>query len=163
MSKKGNRLTPKQEKFCQAIRNGKNYSDAYREAYDTKNMKMETINRASYTLFQNCKISTRISELRRIVEEKICYTAKNSFDKLNEIQQKALEMKRKLYIKDMAVPLEEETPDLKSAIRAEELKGKLNGLYVEEVKHTGLLPVINIDSKDVKESLKEIKDILDNL
>lgn len=163
MSKKEKKLTPKQEKFCQAIRDGKNYSDALREAYDTSNMKPETINRAAFDLMQNSKIIARIAELQRLVEEKICYTAKQSFDKLNEIQQKALEMKRKIYIKDMTIPLEEENPDLKSAIRAEELKGKLNGLYVEEVKHTGLLPVINIDSKDVKESLKEIKDILDNL
>jgi hypothetical protein len=32
-----------------------------------------------------------------------------------------------------------------------------------EVKHTGVMPVINIDSKDIKEGLKTIKETLDKL
>lgn len=156
MNLKGNKLTPKQEKFCQAIRNGKNYSDAYRESYDTNNMKMETINRNAFELFQNNKIKARIAELQRLVEEKICYTAKQSFDKLNEIQKKALEMKKKVFIKDMDFPLEEETPDLKSAIRAEELKGKLIGLYVDKIESTNINAEVDIDK--IKELRKQLND-----
>lgn len=156
MNLKGNKLTPKQEKFCQAIRNGNNYSDAIRESYDVKNMKPETINRMAFELMQNPKIIARIAELQRLVEEKICYTAKQSFDKLNEIQKKALEMKKKVFIKDMDFPLEEETPDLKSAIRAEELKGKLNGLYVDKVESTNIIAEVDIDK--IKELRKQLND-----
>lgn len=38
-------LTAKQEKFCQGVAKGLNYSDAYREAYNAGKMKPESVNR----------------------------------------------------------------------------------------------------------------------
>ena len=57
-------LTPKQEKFCQAVVRGSNQSDAFREAYDAKNMLPATINERACRLMQESKISTRVMELR---------------------------------------------------------------------------------------------------
>lgn len=57
------KLTPKQEKFCQAYIETGNASEAYRRAYKTENMKAETINRNAKALLDNTKIATRTAEL----------------------------------------------------------------------------------------------------
>lgn len=63
-------LTPKQEKFCnEYIRTG-NKSEAYRLAYDARNMADETINREAHELYNNPKITTRIKELRKELAER---------------------------------------------------------------------------------------------
>ena len=58
-------LTFKQEIFCQAVFQGKNYSDAYREAYNTDNMKAESIHQLASRLGAKVKVRSRISGLQR--------------------------------------------------------------------------------------------------
>ena len=58
------KLTPKQEKFCQFYIELGNASEAYRQAYHTKNMKPETVNRKAKELLDNGKITARTEELR---------------------------------------------------------------------------------------------------
>lgn len=57
-------ITDKEEIFCQAVVAGKNNSDAYRDAYVTGKMKLETINRRACELRQYGKITARIAYLR---------------------------------------------------------------------------------------------------
>lgn len=108
-------LTAKQEKFCQGVAKGLSYSDAYREAYNADNMKPETINRKAKELIDNGNITARLKELRGKIEEELKYSAKESFNKLKELQDKA-----------------EFNGNINAAIKAEELKGKLAGIYVEK-------------------------------
>ncbi len=58
------RLTPKQQKFAREYFRTGNASEAYRLAYDAKNMKPETVNRNAVELTQNSMIAARIDELR---------------------------------------------------------------------------------------------------
>ena len=51
-------LTPKQLHFARAVVSGCTMSDAYREAYNTSNMKPATINREAHTLMSTPKIAT---------------------------------------------------------------------------------------------------------
>lgn len=113
-------LTAKQEKFCQGVAKGLNYSDAYREAYNAGKMKPESVNRLATELMKDIKIKSRVDELKQKATEEIKYTVEDSFLKLSEIQ--ALAMKNK---------------KLSDAIKAEELKGKLKGLYVEKREISG--------------------------
>lgn len=64
-----NKLTVKQENFCQAYIRLGDKSAAYREAYNCENMKAETVNRNAFELFDNNKITTRILELQKQVAE----------------------------------------------------------------------------------------------
>ena len=57
-------LTAKQESFAQAIVDGLNQSDAYRHAYETGNMKPETVWNNAYMLMQDSEVSARIQALR---------------------------------------------------------------------------------------------------
>lgn len=68
-TKKGNsrRLTPKQERFCLEVAKGKNYSEAYRMAYNAERMRPESINRMACELMKNLKITSRIEEIQKQV------------------------------------------------------------------------------------------------
>lgn len=120
-------LTPKQERFCQCIVKGMSQTDAYKEAFDTLKMKEETIWSNASRLIKNSKVIARVEELKKGIEKELVYSALESFNKLKEIQELALVNQLK--------------PDLTNALKAEELKGKLAGLYVEKKDITA-----NIDS-----------------
>ena len=57
------KLTPKQEKFCQAYIETGNATEAYRQAYNAENAKDSTINRKAAEMFENGKITARLKEL----------------------------------------------------------------------------------------------------
>ena len=120
-------LTPKQERFCQCIVKGMSQTDAYKEAFDTLKMKEETIWSNASRLIKNSKVIARVEELKKGIEKELVYSALESFNKLKEIQELALANGVK--------------PDLTNALKAEELKGKLAGLYVDKKDITA-----NIDS-----------------
>ena len=58
------KLTPKQEQFVKSYIEEDNASAAYRAAYNTDNMKPETINERASRLLKEYKVSTRVAELQ---------------------------------------------------------------------------------------------------
>src|SRR5262245_6879236 len=58
------KLTPKQEKFCQKYIELGSAADAYREAYDAKNMKPVTIRRKAAELLAHGSVSARVRALQ---------------------------------------------------------------------------------------------------
>jgi len=56
-------LTDKQEAFAQAIFEGSNFSDAYRQSYDAANMSAASIHNEACLLVQNPKVSMRLEQL----------------------------------------------------------------------------------------------------
>lgn len=66
-------LTEKQERFCNYYLDTGSMSEAYRMAYDTSNMKPETVHRSAHSLMQYPKISTRVAEIKaqRAEESKV--------------------------------------------------------------------------------------------
>lgn len=112
------RLTNRQELFCIEISKGNTQKDAYIKAgYSTKNMKDETIRNNAYMLMQKSDIAARIKELKDPLQKKFEYTMEQSFEMFKKIQEMALNKE-----------------DLSNFIKAEELKGKLLGLYTDKVK-----------------------------
>jgi phage terminase small subunit len=117
-------ISSKQEKFCQEVIKGKSNYEAFINAGYATNGKRETIDNDAYKLTQKPVIIARLKELRIKIENKITealvYTAKQSFDKLNELQK-------------LAEANAEISPNsVNAALKAEELKGKLAKLYVEQ-------------------------------
>lgn len=114
----------KQEAYCKArALEGMNKSDAYRLAYDASNMKDETINVKACELEKDGKVTVRIDYLRsnltKDITDKLVYTAIDSFKELERLKGLSTGM---------------EKPDMKAAIKAEELRGKLANLYTEQIK-----------------------------
>ena len=113
-TKKIKKLTPKQEKFVEGIVSGKNPSEAYKQAYDTKQTPKEISVDAQKQL-KKPNIRLAIQERKAKIEEELIYTAKDSFANLSFAQEKAIE-----------------SGNIQAYLKAEELKGKLIGLYTEK-------------------------------
>lgn len=85
------RLTPKQEKFCLVYLETGNASEAYRQAYDAKDMKPLTVARSAHELMGNPKIEGRLAELRAPIIAKAQLTVEDLLIELEEARQLALE------------------------------------------------------------------------
>lgn len=68
------KLTAKQEKFAQCIADGMTQADAYRAAFDSKNMKQETIWSRASELMADSKVTARVAELKGKLESKALWT-----------------------------------------------------------------------------------------
>ena len=77
------------------------------------------------------EIKEYIAELRKKEEENFYYSRSMSFKKLEEAQRLALDRVFVKVTKDGEV-IETPAPDTNAFLKAEELKGKLNGLYIEK-------------------------------
>lgn len=111
---KKRKLTPRQEKFVEGIVSGKNPSEAYRQAYNTKQTPKEISVDAQKKL-KSPNIHLAIQQRKAKIEEELVYTAKDSFFNLELAQSEALAQ-----------------GNMNAYLKAEELKGKLLGLYTEK-------------------------------
>ena len=82
-------LTPKQERFCIEYFRCSNASEAYRIAYNSENMKENTIGRNAFELLQNNKITTRLDELKSKVAKRVIATKERAAEVMSEILEEA--------------------------------------------------------------------------
>jgi hypothetical protein len=108
-------LTQKQESFCLAYIETGNASEAYRRSYATVDMSPASVNREASNLLDNPKITARLGELRQRAEDKSLLTLEAH---MNELQS----------LRDLA----KQNGQYSAAIKAEELRGKLCKLYVDQ-------------------------------
>ena len=72
------KLTPKREKFWRCIDAGMTQADAYRTAFDAKNMKPETIYKRASELMADREIKGRLAEAQAKLEQKALWTREMS-------------------------------------------------------------------------------------
>jgi len=108
-------VTPKQETFCQVYLETGNATEAYRQSYNCKRMKPETINRTAKDLLDNRKIAARLKELRSEHQGRHNITIDNLTQEL--------EAARKLAMKK---------GNPAGAVSAINAKAKLHGLLMKE-------------------------------
>ena len=113
------KLLAKQEAFCLAYIETGNASEAYRMSYNASNMKPETVNRKAAEMMDNGKITARLEQLRAPVRERAQITLESHLERLNHLSLMA-----------------EQAEQYSAAIKAEESRGKVAGLYVEKIDHT---------------------------
>ena len=80
-----NKLTAKQEKFCQAIADGMNQTDAYKSAYDVRNYPEKKIWVKASELANTGKVKGRIKELKEKLAKKQLWTRERSVILLGNI------------------------------------------------------------------------------
>lgn len=110
------KLTAKQEAFAQAIASGVSQADAYRMAYNHEGMQANTVHSRACELAKDSKVAARIAELRAPVIEAAQLTLKSHLEELERLSQ-----------------LAEKDGKWQAAIKAQELRGKVSGLYVEKI------------------------------
>jgi len=108
-------LTPKQETFCLEYLKTGNASEAYRIAYDAKDMKPATINRRAKDLIDNGKIKARLGELRKPAVKRAQMTLDDHLEDLRILRNRATKEGK-----------------LDAAIRAEIARGKHSGVAAPE-------------------------------
>ena len=115
-------LTAKQEKFVQNIIEGMSQADAYRSAYNTKNMTDKSVWEKASELASNVKVAERLSELRdKLANEKIMSAQERlqwltdlvkSKEASNSDKLKALDIMNKMdgeYVQKIAAEVQTET------------------------------------------------------
>ena len=119
-------LTEKQEKFCKALIETGNQSEAYRRAYNTSRMKPESITSKAHELMKNGDVAVRLDELRKRAMKRHDCTVDSLVAELEEIKQ---------------VALSAETPQTSAAVSAVMGKAKLCGLDKQLVELSGTVGV----------------------
>lgn len=89
-----NKLTGKQEKFCQGIADGLSQADAYRSAYNAENMKPESVQVNASKLMADAKVAQRVADLKKRLENKALWTREMSVKALVEAYKVAREGKQ---------------------------------------------------------------------
>ena len=79
-------ITAKQEAFCQALLAGRSQSDAYRDAYNTKQgSSAGAIAVSASKLMADPNITIRVAELRKADAEAVCWSRRQSEQVLKDI------------------------------------------------------------------------------
>ena len=111
-------LTPKQTHFCRAVVSGCTMSDAYREAYNTCNMKPATVHREAHSLMSHPKITTRVEALQRAKDRAVVASSLSD-------RERVLEQLREF--------MDHAKPSDSVKLRACEMLGKSVGLFKEVI------------------------------
>ena len=127
-------LTPKQERFIQNIVSGMSQRQAYKDAYNTENMKDETIDTEACLLFNDQKVAKRYRELMDKLEEKAIMSAKERMIWLTEVINNA--QKEELYVKNSEgeeILLGSKNADLSTKMKAVDILNKMSGEYTTKL------------------------------
>ena len=163
-STSGRGLTPKQEKFCQLYIELGNASEAYRQAYNAKNMTTGAINTNAKKLLKDTPIALRIEELQQAHQQRHNLTVDNIIADLQEYRDICMGRKP-LTITTVVKNAQEGTVqsvntecfvfEPTGANKALELLGKHLGMFKDRVDVTSggnaLPAVINISFSDEPE------------
>jgi len=110
-------LTPKQLAFVQGILQGMTASDAYRAAYDAESMSPETLWVQASLVKSNDKVAIWLAQARLHCLTHTAVTLEGHTAELESLKQEA-----------------RQAGAYGASIKAEELKGRANGLYVDQIK-----------------------------
>ena len=79
------KLTPKQERFVQNVFKGMSQREAYKDAYKTKRMSDNAIDREACVMMKSPKISQRYQQLVDKLEKKTIMTAEERMEWLSKV------------------------------------------------------------------------------
>ena len=173
-STSGRGLTPKQEKFCQLYIELGNASEAYRQAYNAKNMTTGAINTNAKKLLKDTPIALRIEELQQAHQQRHNLTIDNIIADLQEYRDICMGRKP-LTITTVVKNAQEGTAqsvntecfvfEPTGANKALELLGKHLGMFKDKVELTGDLNVeqkteLNLSGLSINE-LEQLEKLLE--
>lgn len=141
-------LTPKRKKFAREFVKCGNQSEAFRRAFNCKNMKPETITQRAYELMKNSEVKAMIEKLQDKVDKKNIADAQEIQETLTkllrgEIKEECIAVESVGDYQSKAIIVKKQvTP--KDRIKAGELLAKLQGEFNINLKITEP-PVIQDD------------------
>ncbi|WP_154954057.1 terminase small subunit [Neisseria flavescens] len=133
-------MTPKQEQFARLYVETGNASEAYRQAYNTDNMKPETVTNEAYKLLQDPDISAMVDNLKAEARQRHAVTVD---DLLHELEQAR------------AAALTAPTPQSSAAVSATMGKAKMLGLLVDKAEIKAEAKISQVKQEERKCPLTE--------
>lgn len=115
-------VTEQQEKFCRVFVETGNASEAYRQAYNAKNMGANTIAARASEMLNKSNITVRLQQLREVHQKRHAITVDTLLEKLNKVY---------------TVALAAETPQSSAAVQAVMGQAKLLGLDKQLIELSG--------------------------
>lgn len=115
-------VTEQQEKFCRVFVETGNASEAYRQAYNAKNMGANTIAARASEMLNKSNITVRLQQLREVHQKRHAITVDTLLEKLNKVY---------------TVALGAETPQSSAAVQAVMGQAKLLGLDKQLIELSG--------------------------
>lgn len=125
-------LTANQARFVERLLAGDNASDAYRAAYDASNCVPNTIWAAASKLSADTKVRQWLAAARKACLGSAVVTIDNHTQQLERLREIALD-----------------TGNVGAAVQAEQYRGKVAGLYVEQYR--------NLTPRDPSDILKDLQ------
>ena len=107
-------LTAKQEQFVKNIIDGMSQADAYRSAYNTKRMSVNSIYVNASKLVADAKVAQRLKELREELAKPTIKTAQERMEWLTQL-------------------IENEEEGTSEKLKAIDILNKMDGLYVQKI------------------------------
>lgn len=105
--------------FVQGVGEGKSYTDAYRAAYKTDNVRTEEVQRRAWELSREPKVAAELARIRALAREKCAYSVEDAVAEAELARQLAMEERQ-----------------ASAATGAVALKAKLLGLVTDKVEQT---------------------------
>ena len=125
-------LTAKQEKYIQNIVKGMSQREAYKDAYDTKRMSDNAIDREASLLMRNPKIAQRHKELVDAIAKPTIMTAQERLEYLSGVV-RGTEFE-KITVVVEGEPVEVDAPaSIKNKLSAIDLMNKMQGEYTTKI------------------------------
>ena len=140
-------MTPKQEQFARLYVETGNASEAYRQAYNTDNMKPETVTNEAYKLLQDPDISAMVDGLKEEARQRHAVTVGDLLHELEQARAAAL-----------AAP----TPQSSAAVSATMGKAKMLGLLVDkaEIKAEAEISQVKQEERKCPLSQEEMQQVM---
>jgi len=129
------KLTIKQEKYVQGLFAGLSQREAYKQAYDAKNMKDETIDRNACELARSNKIATRMEQLTNELKARNMVTVEWVVNNLKTVAERCMQAEP-LYDKEGNIV--EYTFQANGANKSLELIGKHLGMFTDKIESVNL-------------------------
>lgn len=107
-------LTPKREKFAQAVASGKSQAEAYRAAFNVAKSTPKSVQELASRLMADVKVRSRVEELRAPIAEKAQITLESHLRDLLALRNLAAKEKQ-----------------MSAAIAAEVARGKAAGVVID--------------------------------
>ena len=131
-------LTPKQEKYVQNLIKGMTQREAYKNSYNAKNMKNETIDKKASELLKQEKIRGRYDELVKRLEDKSIMTAKERMTWLSKVVN-GNQKEKYTYWEDGEQYEGEREADINTKIKAIDTLNKMDNTYQQNINISGSL------------------------
>lgn len=125
-------LTIKREKYVLNLINGMSQREAYKGAFDAKNMKDATIDKRASELFQKGEVKGRYDELLKEIKNKSIMTAEERQIWLSKVIKGEIKDTYH-YFSDGEYIEEEKESDINAKIKALDTLNKMTGEYIQKV------------------------------